>query len=225
MAERWQGRTFVAPRNSALLACPHLALPKEVLRAGRRWWADGRPPAPPGPPPAATWQQQPHSHLLGLPEDLLDRIVGTAAGSCEQTGLVLLTTLGRCCRQLRAYATARLPPPRPDSSQAQCRQLAPFIHWSDLKNARRALERRLPGAPFYAAPNWRGAAAALPAALERCRARSANVQNALRITGLVRHMIEELLQPLTSEEQAALAAEEEERRAAAEAASAARNAQ
>lgn len=205
----------MAPGGSALLACPRLPIPREVLRAGWQWWADGRPAAPPGPAPAAAWQQQPHSRLLSLPEEVLDRIVGAAG---EQAGLVLLAALGRCCRQLRAYATARLPPPRPDPSQAQCRQLAPFISWSDLKDARQALKQRLPGAPFCAAPNWRGAAAALPAALEQRRARSASLQNALRITGLVRRMIEELLQPLTPEEQAA----EEEERQAAEAARAAR---
>ncbi len=138
-------------------------------------------------------------------------------GAADDLGALLPAAAG-VCDGAPAAAAARLQPGAVPAAGA----LHPLERSED---ARRALERRLPGAPFYAAPNWRGAAAALPAALERCRARSANVQNALRITGLVRHIIEELLQPLTSEEQAALAAEEEERRAAAEAASAARNAQ
>lgn len=210
MAECWQGRTFVAPKDSPLLARPCIGMPDEVYRAGRQWWAKGRPVAAPGPEPAVTWQQQPHSGLLGMPGDLLDRVVGAAG---EQEGLVLLAALGRCCQQLRAYASVRLPPPRPDPSQAECRRPAPFISWSGLKEGQQALKWQLPGAPFCAAPNWRAAAAALPAALEQRRARSANLQNALRIAGLVRGMIEELLQPLTPEEQAALGAEAEEERA------------
>lgn len=209
----WQGRTFVAPPGSDVLAEPHLRMPPEVQQAGQSWLADGRPVAAPlpGPLAAAAWQPQPHSSLLGLPVELLDTLVGAPG---EQQGLVLLAALGRCCRQLRAYAAARLPPARPDPGQARCRQAAPFISWSDLKQARQVWCRQQGGAPVCPAPNWRAAAAALPAALERRRASSACLRNALRITGLVRGMIEALLEPLSAEEAAAVEAEEAEEAAA-----------